>query len=179
MMYKLLVLLAFVLSVEIANAQSVNIAVVREMYFNQDKAKNEPLKLFQMLDKANLTQNYVLIAYKGAAQTAAAGSVDGVLGKLDYFKKGKALLEQAVSAKPLDIEIRFLRLATQLKAPSFLGYTGEIKSDKSLVINTLVLLPSNHSNAYLYRQISAFLLMHGDLSKADKEIVSQLIIKFK
>lgn len=168
-----------VLFVQIAIGQSVSIDKAREMYFGMDESGKKALQLYQALEKSEIGTNFVLIAYKGASKAAAAGAVDGIRSKLAYFSDGKEMLEKAVAAKPLDAEIRFLRLATQLNAPSFLGYTGEIETDKKLVMNTMNLVAASHPNQYLYQQICNFLLLHGKLTVKEKDIVNKLLIKFK
>lgn len=120
-----------------------------------------------------------MLAYRGAASAAAAGSADGVRKKLEFFNRGKGELDKAAGMKPLDAEIRFLRLATQINAPGFLGYTSDIKSDKALIINTLSSVPANHPNAYLYQRICSFMLTHANLEATEKTTVNQLLVKFK
>lgn len=120
-----------------------------------------------------------MLAYRGAASAAAAGSVDGVRKKLEFFNRGKGELDKAAGMTPLDAEIRFLRLATQVNAPGFLGYTSDIKSDKALIINTLSIVPANHPNAYLYQRICSFMLTHVDLETTEKNTINKLLVKFK
>jgi hypothetical protein len=112
-------------------AQQISIDKVRNQFFAWDKTEDGALKLYKLLEKADLGKDPVMLAYRGASSAASAGSVSGVRNKLAYFNRGKSELEKAVSLKHLDAEIRFLRLATQLNAPGFLGYTGDIKNDKA------------------------------------------------
>jgi hypothetical protein len=104
--------------------------------------------------------------------------VSGVRKKLEYFNNGKSEIEKAVALRPLDAEIRFLRLATQLKAPGFLGYNDEIKNDKTIVIQTLTNVSANSPNSYLYLRMCRFIMYNGDLDKAERNTVNQLISKF-
>ncbi len=161
-----------------AEAQQPDIDNMRDQYFTMDKTAGGALKLYQVLAKADLSKDPILLAYRGASSAASAGSVSGVKTKLQYFNHGKTELEKAVSLKPLDAEIRFLRLATQLNAPGFLGYTGEIKNDKAIIITTLKSVAANHPNAYLYLRICRFLLTYADLGTNEKITVNQLINKF-
>jgi len=159
-------------------SQTVSISKVQQKYFEMNKSEDGALQLHAMLTKMPVKNNPVLLAYRGASSAASAGIVKGVWNKLEYFNKGKDDIELAVRMKPLDIEIRFLRLATQLKAPGFLGYTGDIKNDKSLIITALSAVSASHSNAYLYQQICRFLLDSGKLDPSEKNTVKQLVIKF-
>jgi len=170
--------LFFFLGILQISAQQPSLEKVREQFFAWDKTEDGALKLFKSLEKADLTKDPVLLAYRGASSAAAAASVSGVRKKLEYFNHGKSELEKAVSLKHLDAEIRFLRLATQVNAPGFLSYNGEIKNDKSIIINTLNSVSANHPNAYLYLRISRFMLAHADLDASEKSTVNQLIVKF-
>jgi hypothetical protein len=173
-----LLFLAIFCGIRNLNAQQLKIEAVREQFFNMDKTKDGALNLYKSLEIADLSKDPVLLAYRGAASAASAGSVSGVRKKLDYFNRGKSELEKAVNIKHLDAEIRFLRLATQVNAPGFLGYTGDIKNDKSIIINTFNSVHANHPNAYLYLRICRFLLADVELDASDKNTVNQLVIKF-
>ncbi|MEI8046502.1 MAG: hypothetical protein WCI92_03915 [Bacteroidota bacterium] len=143
-----------------------------------DKTKDGALNLYKSLENADLSRDPVMLAYRGASSAASAGSVSGVRVKLEYFNRGKSELEKAVGLKHLDAEIRFLRLATQLNAPGFLGYSGDIRSDKSIILNTLTSVNANHPNAYLYLRICRFMLAHVKLDDSEINTVNQLIVKF-
>jgi len=175
--YAILLLLLFAGFTQ-TRAQQLSIDKVRDQFFAWDKTEDGALKLYKTLEKADLSKDPVMMAYRGASSAAAAGSVSGVKNKLAYFNRGKSELEKAVSLKHLDAEIRFLRLATQLNAPGFLGYTGDIKNDKSIIINTLNSVSANHPNSYLYLRICRFMLAHAELDSSEKNTVNQLIVKF-
>lgn len=177
--YSLLIFMSLLAGIQNLNAQKVTVEEARELYFAMDKSGDGALKLYKALENADLSKNPVMLAYRGAASAAAAGSADGVRKKLEFFNKGKGELDKAAGVKPLDAEIRFLRLATQVNAPGFLGYTSNIKSDKTLIINTLSSVPANHPNAYLYQRICSFMLTHADLEATEKNTVNQLLVKFK
>lgn len=173
------ILLSFsLLTVADLQAQTMTVEKAREQFFTQDKTADGALKLYNSLEKADLGKNPVLLAYRGASSAAAAGSVNGVRKKLEYFNRGKDELEKAVGLKPLDAEIRFLRLATQVNAPGFLGYNSEIESDKALIIKTLQSVAANHPNSYLYHRICNFMLSHAELKNSEKTVVTQLVTKF-
>jgi len=175
--YSILLVLLFAGILQI-RAQQPSLEKVRDQFFAWDKTEDGALKLYKMLEKADLIKDPVMLAYRGASSAASAGSVNGVRNKLAYFNRGKSELEKAVSLKHLDAEIRFLRLATQLNAPGFLNYAGDIKGDKSIIINTLNSVNGNHPNAYLYLRICRFMLAHAELDASEKSTVNQLIIKF-
>ena len=159
-------------------AQQIQIDNIREQFFKMGKTQDGALKIYNTLSKADLSKSPVLLAYRGASSAAAAGSVSGVWNKLEYFNRGKNELDKAVSLKPNDIEIRFARLATQVNAPGFLGYSGNIESDKGIIIKTLGSVLANDQNVYLYQQICKFLLAQAKLTNEEKATVNQLVVKF-
>ncbi|QBO58890.1 hypothetical protein [Chryseobacterium salivictor] len=55
------------------------------------------------------------------------------LKKMSYFNEGKKTMEQALKADPKNLEIRLMRLITQEKAPSILGYNQQIKEDRNFL----------------------------------------------
>jgi len=179
-MSKLLLILFALFSVGVPDlgAQPVPVEKIRDQFFDFDKSKEAALVLYTSLENLDLTKNPVLLAYRGASSAASAASVRGAWKKLEYFNHGKRELEKAISQKPLDAEIRFLRLATQENAPGFLGYSGEKKYDKAIILQTLTGVAANHPNAYLYLRICRFMLAHVDLETAERNAVNQLIVKF-
>lgn len=173
--------LVFILSVsgmQNLKAQVPAVEKVRDQFFELNKTENSALKLFQSLENAELDKSPVLLAYRGASCAAAAGNVNGALKKLEFFNKGKNELDKSAGMKPLDAEIRFLRLATQVNAPGFLGYSGDIEADKSIILLTLQNVPAVHPNAYLYQRICTFMSEKMKLSTSEKVLVNQLIVKF-
>ena len=68
-------------------------------------------------------------------------------------------------------------MATQLKAPAFLGYDGDLKADKELIIKELTAEKQNAANDYLYSRISRFLLDSGLLKPSEKDQLKELILK--
>lgn len=174
---RIVFLLAFPLLCATAQGQYPELQNVRKMFFTMNLTKDGSLILYYRLEHLDLNQNNLLLAYRGAASAASAGAVDGVFNKLKFFLNGKSDLELAIHNKPSDPEIRFLRLATQLNAPAFLGYKGDINNDKKLIINELLSKEQNTANDYLYSRISRFLLDSGLLLPMEKDQLKKWITK--
>lgn len=75
----------------------------------------------------------VLKGYVGALHLAKSKHVS-IFKKMQFFNKGVALLEEAISKASENVELRFLRLTIQINLPGFLGYSDKISTDKSFVI---------------------------------------------
>ncbi len=58
-----------------------------------------------------------------------------MINKMSNFNKGKDLLEQAIRARPSELELHFLRLTIQYNLPGFLGYKSDIDGDKKFVLD--------------------------------------------
>jgi hypothetical protein len=174
----LLLIAALCQGFEPLSAQPIHIEKVRVQYFSIGKDPEAALVLYKSLTNLDVAKDPLMLAYRGASSAAAAGTVSGVHRKLQYFNRGKSDIEKAVGLRPLDAEIRFLRLATQVKAPGFLGYTGDIKNDKAIIFKTLSSVAANHPNAYLYHRICLFVQLEVPLENNEKDVVNQLIIKF-
>lgn len=175
----LIIFAALLLGVPAVHAQQMPIEKVRDLFFAMDRSEGMAFQLYKALEKNDLTTDPLMMAYRGAASAASAGTVSGVRKKLEYFNNGKRELEKAVAIRPLDMEIHFLRLATQLNAPGFLGYNDDIKNDKAIVIQALSKLGPNPTNAYLYLRMCRFLVNNAELSKEERIAVNQIIYKLK
>lgn len=73
-------------------------------------------------------------AYTGTLLMKRAEFLGSPGKKLDSFKEGHALLEEAIAQDPNNAELRFLRLSIQENAPKILTYFNEIDEDKAIVI---------------------------------------------
>jgi len=116
-----------------------------------------------------LNQNdFLLNAYKGTATAMYAGVEVSVMGKLNCFNKGKALLEYSVMKDENNPEIRFLRFAVQSEAPFILGYCSNLKEDAELIIKALENENLDYSNDFWGMAIS-FIYNSNKISSRQKE----------
>ncbi len=84
--------------------------------------------------KANQNTEPIMMGYEGMAYLLQAKFAYNPYTKLTSFNKGKALLDKAILNGPGIIELRFMRYTVQNNAPSFLGYRGQLESDKAAII---------------------------------------------
>lgn len=116
----------------------------------EEKSCNELIVLLELLDEK---KDPILLGYKGVATMIKAKYVLNPFKKLSYFKKGKTMLENAISEKEDSIELRLLRLGVQKNAPSYLNYNKEVNKDKAF----LKLLLPNVTDHYLREHITTFI----------------------
>ncbi|HKR03937.1 MAG TPA: hypothetical protein VJY62_04810 [Bacteroidia bacterium] len=73
------------------------------------------------------------IACKGALLMRKSGFQKSAKRKLEMFKQGRILLEDAIKKENDNAEFRFLRLIIQENCPAFLKYHDKIKEDADAV----------------------------------------------
>jgi len=169
----LIVLLVFMLS-SLAGAQPVSLEKAREMYYSMTSDNCHSLKLAESFEK-NKPSQPLLKAYYGASAAAAPECVTNPATKISWFRKGKSLLGEAVKADPSNFEIRFLRFATQDKAPGFLGYNDNINEDKKFILSNLAKGKGAVNNPKVFKEITGFLLKSDNLDQKEKKIVNDYL----
>lgn len=105
------------------------------MYAKSVESKQTAQNLLSVLEKQE--QNAFVIGYAGATKMVMAKHVFNPFTKLNYFNAGKKMLNKAISKDNNNIELVFLRYATQVSAPSILGYNDHIDTDKKQILNGL------------------------------------------
>jgi len=71
--------------------------------------------------------------------------------KLNYFRKGKQILEEFIAKNPDNIEARYVRLLCQLNAPGFLNYDN-IDEDRAFINSNIESsnLPQEYKDIMLF-----------------------------
>lgn len=105
------------------------------MYAKSVESKQTAQKLLSILDKQE--QDAFVLGYKGATKMVMAKHVFNPFTKLSYFNAGKKMLNTAILKDSENVELVFLRYATQVSAPSILGYNGHVEMDKKLILKSL------------------------------------------
>lgn len=133
---RVLLTLVFTFCAHISLAYDTHIAEVRSLYYRAATDRNAMDKFMQATANMENTQSPVVLCYRGMAHMLRANYSYNPYCKLSCFNKGKALIEQAVSKDPMNVEIRFLRFCVQTNAPFFLGYHYTIKQDKEMILKS-------------------------------------------
>ncbi len=121
--------------------------------FAQDITLEDVRKKYPMATKDETVCNELCTALKGKADGAdlLSGYAGGVtmlmakytsnpFSKLEYFKDGKELLENAIAKNKNNIELRFLRFAIQENLPAMLNYNDNLEEDKTYMMKYLPML---------------------------------------
>lgn len=166
--------LAFLFIPVFAYNQEVNLQYAREQYFAMTEENCNSLHLKERFDK-NPPKDGLLKAYYGASAAAAPACIGNPAGKLASFKKGKSLIDDAIGSNASNYEIRFLRFATQDKAPGFLGYNDNLQEDKNFLISNIGTASNNFGNSFVFKQILNFLIKSDELNQKEKIIVNEYL----
>jgi hypothetical protein len=122
-----------------AFAQDLTLEEVRKKYPLATKDETVCNELCTAL-KGKVDGTDVLSGYAGSVTMLMAKYTSNPFTKMEHFKEGKKLLEDAISHNKNDIELRFLRFAIQDNLPSMLGYNENLDEDKSYIMKYLPML---------------------------------------
>lgn len=144
-----------------------SIREVRQIYQAAASGEDQCKKLITLLTPYTEKNNPLLSGYKGSATMLMARYANNPFSKLSYFKKGKMMVEKAIAADEMNVELRFLRFAAQTNAPSFLGYNSDIETDKTFLLNSV----SGLTDLELKNIITSFLENSGAVSAKQKQML--------
>ncbi len=122
------------------------------MYAKSVNSKQVAQNLLEMLETQE--QSAFVIGYAGATKMIMAKHAFNPISKLNYFNAGKKLLNKAIAKDNNNVELVFLRYATQVSAPSILGYNSHIETDKKLILKSL---SSENLDEQLIKTITSFM----------------------
>ena len=105
------------------------------MYTQSVEHRESAEQLIRLLSAKPKTP--LMTGYLGAVNMVMAKHVFNPVSKLKYFRAGKGYLENGIRKSPADAELRFLRHAIQVSAPSFLGYNADKQADRSFLMSSL------------------------------------------
>jgi hypothetical protein len=97
----------------------------------QGKDAKSIQKLISTLDQSTASSDRT--AYLGALTMKSATLKETPKEKMEVFKKGKDLLEKAITANKKNTEYRFLRLIIQENAPKILKYSSNKTDDAAWI----------------------------------------------
>jgi len=137
----------------VAQMTSVNIEKVRELYQKAPMEEKVCKRLIKMLQPYNEQNNALLQGYKASATMMMARHTWNPFSKLARFRDGKRMLAKAVEADTQNAELRFLRLAVQLKTPPFLGYRDYVNADKHFLRQVLPKLKNLSLKKFIVKQL--------------------------
>lgn len=131
----------------------IEIEEIRVLFHQAGSSQKICTDLIKKLEPFNERNNPLFLGYKASATMMMAKYVINPFSKLQYFKKGKLMLEKAIELDPRNIELRFLRYTIQTNIPAFLNYSSNQEPDRLFLYNSI----SELKDQKLKRIISAYL----------------------
>jgi len=149
---------------------SVNLSItdIRNNYKEAVTSESKANSFNNDLKNVTKSDDKRLVAYKGAALTLTARYQKTAKEKSTSFKKGVEWVEYAISKKPLDLEVRFVRLSIQQNSPKFLGYNKEIEEDKKYILTNFNTIRSKEFKEYL----KSYILDSKKFSEEEKSMIN-------
>ena len=144
-------------------AADINIEQVRISFTKAVESEEITNSLLNQLEKVK-NNNPLLLAYYGATQSLVAKHAWNPYTKMDYLAKSQATLQKAITLKPQDAEMRFLRFSIQYYVPRFLGYSKNLDEDKSVILKNIDRCPDDVRGV-----ISRFLIDSGMCTPLEKK----------
>lgn len=139
---------------------------------NDSKVADKFSDRFKKLDEQ--TAAPVTVGFKAISEMIQAKHAFNPINKVSHFKKGKRLLELAISKAPKNPELIFFRYTTQVNVPAMLNYSGNVKEDRQLLVNFIKGDASAPKDPDLHRRIKKYLITDKPGSKAETEMLKNL-----
>lgn len=141
----------------------IDLPKIRNAY---QEASNDEIKAKQLLEKvtAQSGKSATLLGYKGALTMMLAKFQFNPLSKLDFFNKGKTILEEAIAKDDDNVELIYIRFSVQNSAPAFLDYNRQLSKDKQFLLVNL----ADVKDKDLKNRITKFLKSSSYLTNAER-----------
>lgn len=129
------ILLLITIVISFSTKAEDDIINIRNLFYRAVKSESASDTLHHKMYLKNENKNPAKLGYKSMSHFMICYHTYNPYSKYKNFIIGKNLMEDAIKQHPENIELRFLRLTTQLNVPSFLGYSSNIDSDKKMLLN--------------------------------------------
>ena len=139
-----------------ASAQLSVENVLRSEIMDNDFDNPQILKFYEMAYSIT-TPSRVVIAYQAVSEAFMARVAWNPYSKILHLKKSEEIFNRILQEDPHNLEIRFLRFATQAGIPGFLGFSRDMDADKRTIIEKLEQLDKNVIDDSLFNFIVNFL----------------------
>ena len=165
----------FIILLHPAFVDAQDIIPVRNMFYRAVKSSKTSDSLFQKLSTVNDSTPAVWQGYKAMSHFMISYHSYNPYTKFSHFLEGKKILEKAITKDPNNIELRFLRLTSQLNTPSFLGYQGNIAEDKASILNKA----KNMNDLDLFHRMYEYSVSAKKLSAEEKKKLQKALLSNK
>lgn len=167
-----ILLVLFGLQVMTSSADLVSLRKELDLAANDSKLADKFSAQFKKLDEK--TAEPVMVGFKAISEMIQAKHAFNPINKVSHFKKGKRLLELAISRDPKNPQLIFFRYTTQVNVPAMLNYSDNVKADRQLLVNFLKADAKAMKDADLHNRIKKYLTIEKPGTKAETEMLKRL-----
>ena len=114
--------------------QSSDLEALRNSY-SKANLSNENAKNFIALAEKKSSSDPVISAYKSASKILEAKVTTEKNKRKSFVKSGATGLEKIIATNPNNAELRVIRMSVQENLPKIIGYSKNLKEDKTFLIN--------------------------------------------
>lgn len=114
--------------------QSSDLEALRNSY-SKANLSNDNAKNFIALAEKKSSSDPVISAYKFASKILEAKVTTERNKRKSFVKSGATGLESTIASNPNNAELRVIRMSVQENLPKIVGYSKNLKEDKTFLIN--------------------------------------------
>ena len=142
--------------------QSSDLESLRNAY-SKANTSNEGARTFIEVAEKKSSTDPVISGYKAASEILEAKITTEKNKRKTYVKSGATQLENLIKNNPNNIELRLIRLSIQENIPKIVGYSKNLKEDKTFIIDQY-----GKQNAVLKTYIRKFAAQSKTMTAAEK-----------
>jgi len=161
---RFLLILLFIACSFCSFAAYPGIIELRNLYYKATTEEVFSQKFLKIVGQIDGNATPLLKGYKGVAEIVSARYYTNPYNKWNAFRKGRELLENAISADTANVELKFLRFCIQTNIPAILCYYQDKKEDKKYLIRKYATI----NDADLKQKVHQYLWDHGNCSRDEK-----------
>jgi hypothetical protein len=135
--------------------------------YGDKSASGKADELFTALYK-QMPNDPLVTVYYGSLRLLEAQHTWALWKKSSLSKQGVQLMDSAVNAAPDNLEVRFVRAATDRSLPSFFGRRQQFQSDLNFVVQRAE--EAVHQGSFEPRLAAASFSYYGDLCKEQSRL---------
>ncbi|WP_312074750.1 hypothetical protein [Chryseobacterium sp.] len=142
--------------------QSGDLEALRNAYSKANLSNDGAKSYIEIADKKS-SSDPVISGYKAAAQILEAKVTTEKNKRKTFVKNGATNLETLIKSNPNNVELRVIRMSVQENIPKIVGYSKNLKEDKTFII-------SNYpkQNAALKTYIRKFAMQSKTMTATEK-----------
>ena len=160
-----------------ASTQATELSLVRNSFYSASLTSEVCEDVYNKIKNKDYSDQPIMMGYKGVYQVIMAKHAWNPFSKWNYFKSGVAQLEQAIAKRQNSIELIFLRFSIQTNSPSFMGYTGQIKSDKAFIMKSIMNKTLRNKYSKFLKDTVNYLVQSPFLTQKEKLILKNIEFK--